>query len=219
MAPRAGAAGRAGRSFAGWPIGRLPRPNRPRLGRDHRRDHHRFAASRPCVAVRRSSRVPAEPMDHRGRGDGRPQIRTLTFPRTRHASSLSWSCCDGAIAAYWPRCCARERSRPGMGRGGRSRLCPRPRLLLLPRVRFEIAPVYAKTPEGRVAPLKPVQIRSRDLDAFKLTRPVRYTPTFILVERGSEIGRIEGYPGDEFFWVRLARLFESLPRSAGARPR
>ena len=83
----------------------------------------------------------------------------------------------------------------------------------------EIAPVYAKTPEGRVAPLKPVQIRSRDLDAFKLTRPVRYTPTFILVERGSEIGRIEGYPGDEFFWVRLARLFESLPRSAGARPR
>ena len=41
--------------------------------------------------------------------------------------------------------------------------------------------------------------------------PIRYTPTFVLIEDGKEIGRIEGYPGDEFFWVRLENLLERLP--------
>ena len=33
----------------------------------------------------------------------------------------------------------------------------------------------------------------------------------MLVENGQEVGRIEGYPGDEFFWGLLERLLEQLP--------
>ena len=39
-----------------------------------------------------------------------------------------------------------------------------------------------------------------------LQSPIRYTPTFVLVEGGRERARIEGYPGDFFFWPRLENL-------------
>ena len=40
-----------------------------------------------------------------------------------------------------------------------------------------------------------------------MDRPVRFTPTFVLVQDGVETGRIEGYPGEDFFWPMLAELF------------
>jgi hypothetical protein len=43
---------------------------------------------------------------------------------------------------------------------------------------------------------------------------VRYTPTFVLVDRGREIGRIVGYPGEDFFWELLAGLIKKLPSNA-----
>ena len=36
--------------------------------------------------------------------------------------------------------------------------------------------------------------------------PVRFTPTFVLIDEEREIGRIEGYPGQEFFWGLLENL-------------
>lgn len=47
-----------------------------------------------------------------------------------------------------------------------------------------------------------------------LKTPVIYTPTFVLVEHDSEIGRIEGYPGEDFFWSLLERLLLQLPLPA-----
>ena len=69
----------------------------------------------------------------------------------------------------------------------------------------EIGPIYAKTEVGQRAPVRHV-----DLDRvgvkLKLESPVRFTPTFVLVDGDREIGRIEGYPGEDFFWGRLERL-------------
>ena len=39
-------------------------------------------------------------------------------------------------------------------------------------------------------------------------------PTFVLVEDGRELGRIEGYPGEDFFWGLLGKLLEKLPQNA-----
>jgi hypothetical protein len=33
-----------------------------------------------------------------------------------------------------------------------------------------------------------------------------FTPTFVIIDAGKELGRIEGYAGDEFFWFLLNRL-------------
>jgi hypothetical protein len=41
-----------------------------------------------------------------------------------------------------------------------------------------------------------------------LARPISFTPTFVLVEDGRELARIEGYPGEDFFWGLLGMLLE-----------
>jgi hypothetical protein len=43
---------------------------------------------------------------------------------------------------------------------------------------------------------------------MSFARPVVFTPTFVLVEDGQELARIEGYPGEDFFWGLLARMLE-----------
>lgn len=71
----------------------------------------------------------------------------------------------------------------------------------------EIAPAYPKTDEGRFAPLR--RIDSGELPGdLEPARAVRFTPTFLIVEDGRELARIEGYPGEEFFWPVLARLLQ-----------
>jgi thioredoxin-related protein len=40
-----------------------------------------------------------------------------------------------------------------------------------------------------------------------------YTPTFVLVDKGKEIGRIRGYPGESFFWGLLSVIIEKLPKA------
>ena len=39
-------------------------------------------------------------------------------------------------------------------------------------------------------------------------RRVLFTPTFILVKDGQEMGRIEGYPGQDFFWGLLEMMLK-----------
>ena len=70
----------------------------------------------------------------------------------------------------------------------------------------EIAPIYPKTAEGQTAPLVRYNLHGAAPDVT-FARRVHFTPTFILVEDGQELGRIEGYPGEEFFWGLLSQMF------------
>ncbi|MDQ7069815.1 MAG: thioredoxin family protein [Rhodobacterales bacterium] len=70
----------------------------------------------------------------------------------------------------------------------------------------KIGPIYPKTPEGRFAPLRMVDIHDGPPQGITYARPVTFTPTFILIENNQEIGRIEGYPGEDFFWWMLEKL-------------
>lgn len=72
----------------------------------------------------------------------------------------------------------------------------------------EIGHIYPKTAEGRAAPLRRFDLHSETPDVT-FERRVHYTPTFILVTDGKEIGRIEGHPGADFFWGLLTRLLEN----------
>ena len=71
----------------------------------------------------------------------------------------------------------------------------------------EIAHIYPKTAEGRTAPLQRYDVHSETPDVA-FSKRVHFTPTFILVDDGKEVGRIEGYPGADFFWGLLAMMFE-----------
>ncbi|WP_239113276.1 hypothetical protein [Shimia biformata] len=70
----------------------------------------------------------------------------------------------------------------------------------------EISEIYPKTPEGRAAPLRRVDIHAPLPDGVAVSRPLVFTPTFVLLDDGSEVGRIEGYPGEDFFWGLLGRM-------------
>lgn len=77
----------------------------------------------------------------------------------------------------------------------------------------EIGPAYPNTPEGRIAPLRRVDIHEPLPDDLAGIRKERFTPTFVLVENGEEVGRMRGYTGDEFFWFLLAEMLQKLDRA------
>ena len=86
------------------------------------------------------------------------------------------------------------------------------------RFNDEIAPQYGKTEEGRTAPLRRVDITKPWPEDLASIARERLTPTFVLVHEGEEIGRLRGYPGDEFFWGLLGGMLERLPARAEASP-
>jgi hypothetical protein len=75
----------------------------------------------------------------------------------------------------------------------------------------DIAPIYPKTEEGRQAPLRRVDIAEPRPADLVGVGGVKYTPTFVLISEGREIGRIVGYTSDEFFWSELHELLARLP--------
>ncbi len=77
----------------------------------------------------------------------------------------------------------------------------------------EIGVVYHKTREGRMAPLRRVDVHEPMPLDLKFLKPAFFTPTFVLVAQGREIGRIQGYPGEDFFWSLLGELLEKLPKA------
>lgn len=69
----------------------------------------------------------------------------------------------------------------------------------------EIGPIYAKTAEGKFAPISKIELAD-SMNDNRIQERILYTPTFVLVENGHEIARIEGYPGEEFFWTLLEEV-------------
>lgn len=72
-----------------------------------------------------------------------------------------------------------------------------------------IGPIYPKSPEGAFAPLRRVDIHDGPPAGIIYDRRVVYTPTFILVDDGQELARIEGYPGEDFFWGLLNMMLKA----------
>jgi thioredoxin-related protein len=78
----------------------------------------------------------------------------------------------------------------------------------------QIAPIYGKTEEGLRAPLRRVDTSLGAPPDLAFIETERLTPLFVLVDRGHEIGRIRGYPGEDHFWGLLGVLMKKLDASA-----
>ncbi|MGL5362684.1 MAG: hypothetical protein ACRDBH_07370 [Bosea sp. (in: a-proteobacteria)] len=70
----------------------------------------------------------------------------------------------------------------------------------------DVGVVYDKTVEGKRAPLRRINVERDKLEGIQLKSSVRYTPTFVLVDKGREVGRITGYLNDDQFWGLLGGL-------------
>lgn len=71
-----------------------------------------------------------------------------------------------------------------------------------------IGPVYAASDTGRAAPLMRVDIHGPYPDGLALARRPFVTPTFILLDGGSEVGRLEGHMTAAQFWPALSALLD-----------
>ena len=78
----------------------------------------------------------------------------------------------------------------------------------------EIGPIYPKTVEGRLAPLTVLNVSRALPEGITLARRAAYTPTFVLLQDGVEVNRVEGYPGEDFFWG----LLDMMLKEAGLNP-
>jgi len=83
----------------------------------------------------------------------------------------------------------------------------------------EIAPIYPKTVEGQRAPLRRVNIDHTLPSDLAFLEMERLAPLFVLVEKGQEIGRIRGYPGEDHFWGLLGALIRKLDAAGTGRER
>ncbi len=75
----------------------------------------------------------------------------------------------------------------------------------------EVSRSYRMSEEGKFAPL--VQRTRGDPEISNLKKIV-YSPTFVMLAYGEEVGRIVGYQGSDLFWMQL----EPLAAKAGFVP-
>ena len=91
----------------------------------------------------------------------------------------------------------------------------------------EIGPIWPRTEVAQAVPLRHVQKADGAPEGMRFARPVVFTPTFILVsDQGEELARLEGYPGENFFWPVIEKMVadhappapapETAPRPAPA---
>ena len=70
----------------------------------------------------------------------------------------------------------------------------------------EIGGAYAKTSEANIVPLRRVDIDDALPSDLQHLEGLVYTPTFVVMDKGKELGRIIGYPGEYFFWQLLNEI-------------
>ena len=74
----------------------------------------------------------------------------------------------------------------------------------------EIADIYPKTEFEDEFKLSFIDFFSdNDLEKYGISKIVKVTPTFIFVKDKTEVGRIEGYNGQELFWWQVDDVIKS----------
>ncbi len=77
----------------------------------------------------------------------------------------------------------------------------------------EVGKIYDLTDEARMLTLRRVELRDPIPADLRLSEDVKYTPTFVVVDDGKEVGRIVGYIGQEQFWGLLGEIIKNLQRT------
>ena len=80
----------------------------------------------------------------------------------------------------------------------------------------EVGVAYDKTIEAKVVPLRKVDIDDAP-HGYEYLEGLIYTPTFVVMEGKKELGRIIGYPGEDFFWQFLNQILVKVNLIEGER--
>lgn len=80
----------------------------------------------------------------------------------------------------------------------------------------EVAPAYEASEEGRLAPLRRINMDRGLPEGLALKLPVHYSPTFVLMHEGREIGRLIGYIDASTFWGLLTKMVRDHRERTGS---
>ncbi len=81
------------------------------------------------------------------------------------------------------------------------------------RWKKDIGVFYHKTDEGRIAPLRIVDMDGKRPEDLKHIKGLVWSPTFVLLDDdGKEVGRMEGYQNEEAFWIGLDALIGKMKK-------
>ncbi len=84
------------------------------------------------------------------------------------------------------------------------------------RWKRDIGSFYHKTEEGKIAPLRIIDMDEKRPKDLKNIRGLVWSPTFVLLDDdGKEVGRMEGYQNEEAFWIGLDALIEKMKKRGG----
>ncbi|GAC1424793.1 MAG: hypothetical protein NVSMB5_18940 [Candidatus Velthaea sp.] len=73
--------------------------------------------------------------------------------------------------------------------------------------------MYGKTDEGKLLPLRRVDIHAERPPQLVQIGGVRFTPTFVIMHCGKELARITGYAGDDQFWGLVDSAVRTIKES------
>lgn len=79
----------------------------------------------------------------------------------------------------------------------------------------EVGGGYPNTDEGKLLPLRRVELNETRPPDLTQISGVRYTPTFVVMHCGRELDRIVGYAGRDAFWMQMAddvKLVDAAPK-------
>lgn len=74
----------------------------------------------------------------------------------------------------------------------------------------DVGTYYPQTAEGKAAPLRVVDLFDKRPAHLRNIRPVRATPTFVLIDGGREVGRITGYTDPKAFWLDYGKMLDKI---------
>jgi thioredoxin-related protein len=86
------------------------------------------------------------------------------------------------------------------------------------RFEREVLPGYGLSDLGKEAPLRRASLDAGQPREASLDEPVRFTPTFVLLRDGKEIGRIVGYMDNATFYGLVEKLLIDKRAKTEARP-
>ncbi|MFC1672853.1 thioredoxin fold domain-containing protein [Pseudomonadota bacterium] len=81
----------------------------------------------------------------------------------------------------------------------------------------EVGTIYPKTEESQRLPLRKQSVHDDVPKDLAFVNAVGFTPTFVVIEDGHEVGRITGYVNDMFFWQHIEEMIVKVKApTAGA---
>ncbi len=79
--------------------------------------------------------------------------------------------------------------------------------------RRDVLPDYLRSRRGRSLPIRFVDAHRSGARRAQLRAPLAVVPTFVLIRRGREVGRISGYTGPGLFFPLVNQMVRSADQS------